>query len=766
MANSTSKPVEKPKGKIAKLKVAEAMQEDTYKGIVRVDSQVLKELGIRPGAIVKIEGQGRASVALVDRALPSDLGLAIVRMDGLIRRNAGASIGEFAFVRPANVKEAKSVVLAPARKGVIIQGHPMTFKKSLLGRPVMKGDVIGLGGARARRRTLSGSPFEDIFNMFGEDLAGGFGGFGLGGIKFVVVNTSPADAVLITQNTSIEVKPQAVKIKDEQIPDITYEDIGGLEGEIIKVREMIEIPLKQPEVFERLGVQPPKGVLLRGPPGTGKTLIAKAVANESGAHFISINGPEIVSKFVGEAEKNLRKLFDDAEKNAPSIIFIDEIDAIAPKREESTGEVERRIVAQLLALMDGLKGRGKVIVIAATNRPDALDPALRRGGRFDREIEVGVPSRKGRLQILKIHTRNMPLAKNISLTDMADITYGFVGADVESLCKEAAMSVLRRVMPEISSKEGKKIPVELLAKLKVTKKDFKEALKLVSPSAMREVLIETPKLHWQDIGGMNDAKQELREAVEWPLKHPDSFKNLGITPPRGILLYGPPGCGKTMLVKAAANESDANFISIKGPELLSKWVGESEKGIRKIFQKAKQVAPTMIFFDEVDALAPRRGHSSDAGVTERVVSQILTEIDGMEELNDVLIIAATNRPELVDPALLRPGRFDRFIYVKAPTEAARKEILALHTQDMPLAGDVNIDELARRTPNFSGADIKSLCTEAAMIALRGDMEAKLVEKQHFEAALRKVGASLDEKDSKRYKEAIEEVASGSPDYMG
>jgi len=754
------------KVKAAKLKVAEAMQEDTYKGIVRIDSQVLKELGIRPGAVVKIEGKDRASVALVDRALPSDLGLPIIRMDGLIRRNAGASIGEYAFVKAADAKEAKRVVLAPARKGVIVQGHPTTFKRSLLGRPVMKGDIISLGGARARRRTLSGSPFEDIFNMFGEDLAGGFGGFGIGGLKFVVVSTNPSDCVLITQNTEVEVKAQAVKIKEERIPDIAYEDIGGLETEITKVREMIEIPLKQPEVFERLGVQPPKGVLLRGPPGTGKTLIAKAVANESGAHFISINGPEIVSKFVGEAEKNLRTLFEDAEKNAPAIIFIDEIDAIAPKREDSYGEVERRIVAQLLALMDGLKGRGKVVVIAATNRPDALDQALRRGGRFDREIEIGVPSRKGRLQILKIHTRNMPLAKNVNLKELADITYGFVGADIETLCKEAAMNVLRRVMPDLPAKRDKKIPLELLSKLKVTKKDFKEAQKLVSPSAMREVLIETPKLHWTDVGALEEAKQELIEAVEWPLKHADSFDNLGIKPPRGILLYGPPGCGKTMLVKAAANESDANFISIKGPELLSKWVGESEKGVRKIFHKAKQVAPSIIFFDEVDALAPRRGHSSDSGATERVVSQILTEIDGMEELNDVVIIAATNRPELVDPALLRPGRFDRFIYIKAPTEKAREDILKIHTKDMPLAKTVDISALARRTKNFSGADLKSLCVEAAMIALRKDLDAKTVEKKHFDVALKKVGASLDEMDSKRYKEAIEEVAGKSPDYVG
>ena len=757
--------VKAPKEKVAKLKVAEAMQEDTYKGIVRVDSGILKELGIRAGSVVKIESKDRASVALVDRALPSDLGLPIVRMDGLIRRNAGASIGEYAFVKAADVKEAKTVTIAPARKGIVVQGHPMTFQKSLLGRPVMKGDVISMGGARARRRTLSGSPFEDIFNMFGEDLMSGFGGFGIGGLKFVIVNTNPTGAVLITQNTQIDVKSQAVAMKDEHIPDITYEDIGGLKEEIVKVREMIEIPLKHPEVFERLGVQPPKGVLLRGPPGTGKTLIAKAVANESGAHFISINGPEIVSKFVGEAEKNLRKLFDDAEKNSPAIIFIDEIDAIAPKREESYGEVERRIVAQLLALMDGLKGRGKVIVIAATNRPDALDPALRRGGRFDREIEIGVPSKAGRLQILKIHTRNMPLSKGVNVDELASVTHGFVGADIESLCKEAAMNVLRREMPELSAKEDEKIPQELLAKLRVRKLDFKEALKLVSPSAMREVLIETPNVRWTDVGDLEEAKREIKEMVEWPLEHPEAFKNMGIKPPRGILLYGPPGCGKTMLVKAAAKESEANFISIKGPELLSKWVGESEKGVRKMFQKAKQVAPTIIFFDEVDSLAPKRGHSVDSGATERVVSQILTELDGMEELADVVVIAATNRPELVDPALLRPGRFDRFIYIKAPTESARRDILAIHTKSMPLASDVNLVDLAKHTNNFSGADLKSLCSEAAMIALRENIDAKIVGKTHFATALKKVGASLDDKDSMRYKQIIEEIAS-KPDYMG
>ncbi|MFH0896646.1 MAG: CDC48 family AAA ATPase, partial [Candidatus Bathyarchaeota archaeon] len=679
-----------------KLKVAEASAEDAYKGIVRIDNAILRQLEIRPGDIIKVKGQ-KDSVAIVDRCLPADLGLPIIRMDGLQRHNAGTSIGDYVVMSKGEIKEATQVTIAPARKDIRIQAHPMMFKQALLGRAVQKGDVISMGGTSSRRQAFSGSPFEDIFRMLEGDFMGG--GFGMAGLRFVVVSTNPKEPVLITENTEIEVKSHAVELKEETsaAPDITYEDIGGLESEISKVREMIEIPLKHPEIFDRLGVHAPKGVLLYGPPGTGKTLIAKAVASESGANFMSINGPEIVSKFVGEAEKNLRKLFDEAEKNAPSIIFIDEIDAIAPKREESYGEVERRIVAQLLASMDGLKSRGRVIVIAATNRPNALDPALRRGGRFDREIEIGVPNKEGRLQILKIHTRNMPMAKDVDINELAAITHGFVGADLEGLVKEAAMSVLRRVRPDLDIKENEPLSDDALKKLIVTKQDFKEALKLVRPSAMREVLVETPKVKWEDIGGLDEAKQLLKETIEWPLKNPDAFTRMGIKPPRGILLYGPPGCGKTLMVKATATESEANFISIKGPELLSKWVGESEKGIREVFRRARQVSPAIIFFDEIDAIAPRRGMESGTHVTEQVVSQILTEMDGLEEMTDVVVIAATNRPELVDPALLRPGRFDRHILITVPSEKSREAILKIQTKGMPLAKEINIKVIAKKT---------------------------------------------------------------------
>jgi len=722
-----------------KLKVAEAVQDDVNKGIVRIDSEVMRTLGIKPGSIVEIEGEGKKTVAIAGRAFPADIGLNLIRMDGLTRRNAGTSIGEYVKVRPAKVQRAKFVILAPAQKGIILRIPPQMAKRALLGRALQKGDIISLGGVRRRRSTFTGSPFEDIFRMLEEDLNYGF----LTDVKFLVISSNPKGPVLITEDTEIEVKPEAVELAEEHIPDVTYEDIGGLKEEVRKVREMIELPLKHPELFERLGIQPPKGVLLYGPPGTGKTLLAKAVANESSAHFISINGPEIMSKWVGEAEQKLRKIFQEAEKNAPSIIFIDEIDAIAPKREESYGEVERRVVAQLLALMDGLKSRGKVIVIAATNRPDALDPALRRGGRFDREIEIGVPDKEGRHEILKIHTRNMPLAKDVDLKELAEVTHGFVGADLESLCKEAAMAAIRDIIPEINFKDEEKIPVHVLEKLKVSRKHFKEALKIVRPSAMREVLIERPKVKWADIGGLNKAKQELKEAVEWPLKRPETFKRMGIRPPKGILLYGPSGCGKTLLAKAVANESEANFISIKGPEILSKWVGESEKSIREIFKKARQVAPCIIFFDEIDSIAGRRGFEMGSKVGERIVDQLLTEMDGLEELTDVVVIAATNRPDLLDPALLRPGRFDRHILISAPDEQTRLKIFEIHTSKMPLAKDVDLKELARKTNYYSGADIAAVCREAAMRALRENLDAKEVKAKHFEEALKEIGPSLN-----------------------
>ncbi|RLE42284.1 ATPase, partial [Candidatus Woesearchaeota archaeon] len=706
-----------------KLKVIEAIQDDVNKGIVRIDSSFMRKIGVLPGDIVSIKG-GRETVSIVDRAYPGDIGLNVIRMDGITRRNAKASIGETVIVKKAEVEVAKRVVIAPARKGIHIKASPELFKQGLLGRAVMKGDIVSLGGSGRRRLAMSRLPqFEDIFNILDESLMG----FGFGDLKFIVVDVVPKKtAVVITDSTEVELNPEAVAVVEEEVLEVSYEDRGVLNEEIKKIRELVELPLKHPELFERLGIEPPKGVLLYGPPGTGKTLLAKAVANETNSNFIFINGPEIMSKYYGQSEENLRKVFSDAEKNAPSIIFIDEIDAIAPKREESKGEVERRVVAQLLALMDGLKSRGKVVVIAATNMPNELDPALRRPGRFDREIEIGVPKKEGRLEILKIHTRNMPLSKEVNLNRLAEITHGFVGADLASLAKETAMIVLRRILPELKLEENEPIPKELLEKLQIKQTDFYEALKVVRPSALREVLIERPTIGWKDVGGLEEVKQELKEAVEWPLKFPKAFTRLGIKPPRGILLYGAPGTGKTMLAKAVAKESEANFILVKGPELISKWVGESERGIRKVFEKARTAAPCIIFFDELDSLAPRRGAStSDSGVTERVVNQLLTEMDGLIELHDVIIIAATNRPDRLDTAILRPGRFDRIILCPVPDEKSRLEILKIHTKDMPLKG-VNLKELAKKTEGFVGADIEALCREAGMLALREDIKVKYV----------------------------------------
>jgi transitional endoplasmic reticulum ATPase len=732
-----------------RLKVTEAIQDDVNKGIVRIDSGFMHRIDVRPGDVLEIEGT-RKTVALVDRAYPSDIGLDFIRMDNLARKNARTSIGEQVTVRKAEVKEAKKVIIAPAKEGIVVKASPGIFKQGLLGRSVVKGDIISLGGTRRRRNTMSGSPFfDEVFPLLDE---ASMMGFGFTDLKFMVVETNPKQPVIITDATEIQLNPEAVELKEETVPDIAYEDIGGLQDEIKKVREMIELPLKHPEIFERLGVEPPKGVLLHGPPGTGKTLMAKAVANETNSHFVLINGPEIMSKYYGQSEENLRKKFEEAEKNAPSIIFIDEIDAIASKREETRGEVERRVVAQMLALMDGLKSRGKVVVIAATNVPNILDPALRRPGRFDREIEIGVPNKEGRLNILKIHTRNMPLAKDVNLREIASITHGFVGADLASLAKESAMIVLRRVLPDLQYDAEEAIPKEILEKLMIMKKDFKEALKVVRPSALREVLVEMPNIHWDDVGGLKSIKQELLEAVEWPLKHPEAFKRLGVKPPKGILLYGPPGTGKTMLAKAVATESEANFISIKGPELLSKWVGESEKAVREIFKKARQAAPAIIFFDEMDSLAPRRGVSSDSDVTARVVNQLLTEIDGLEALHDIVIIGATNRPDILDTALLRPGRFDRIIMTPVPDKAVRNEIFKIHTKNMPLSKTIKLEDLAERTDGYVGADIESICREAAIMALRENMSAKEITKDHFDQSLKKVRPSVTKDIEKSYKD--------------
>ncbi len=737
------------------LKVAEAIQDDVNKGIVRFDTPLMKEIDVRPGDIVELQGE-RTTVAIVDRALPGDIGQTIVRMDGLTRRNAKTTIGENVRIRKVEVVECKKITIAPARKGIMIRASPQIFKRGLLGRAVVKGDIVSLGGTRRRRTMMNENPFfDDMFSMLGDD---NLMSFGLGDLKFVVVESMPAKKpVLITENTRVVFNPEAVDVKEDQRIDVTYEDIGGLDEELKKIREMVELPLKHPEIFERLGIEPPKGVLLHGPPGTGKTLLAKAVANETNSNFILINGPEIMSKYYGQSEENLRKKFEDAEKNAPSIIFIDEIDAIASKREESKGEVERRVVAQLLAMMDGLHARGKVVVIAATNIPNQLDPALRRPGRFDREIEIGVPQYPGRLNILKIHSRNMPMAdkgkEKVDLEKIAAITHGFVGADLSALAKEAAMIVLRRVLPDINLQEEEELPVELLDKLIITNDDFLEALKVVRPSALREVLIEMPNITYNDIGGLDRVKQELIEAVEWPLKHKEAFARLGIKPPKGILLYGPPGTGKTLLAKAVAKESEANFISVKGPELLSKWVGESEKAVRKVFEKARQTSPCVVFFDEIDSLAPHRSASTgDSNVTERVVNQLLTELDGMQELNDVVVIAATNRPDMVDSALLRPGRFDRILLVPVPDKVTRKQIFEVHLKGMKMAKGVDVDTLVEKTEGYAGADIAAVCREAGMLALRENIKAKEVGMEYLLAALLKVRPSVNKQIEAAYKE--------------
>ena len=755
-----------------KLKVMEALQEEAYKGIVRVDTETMHAIGVHPGDVISITG-ARTTVAIVERAYPTDVGQQVIRMDGIMRRNAKTSIGEFITIKKIDVKEAKSVTIAPAQKGVMIKADPRIFRRTLLGRAVLKGDIIVPGGTKSRHRTMSESPFfEEVFSMFEESFTGGFG---LGGIRFIVASTTPKDnPVLITENTELTLNPKAVEISEEKIPEVTYEDIGGLSDEISKIREMVELPLKHPNLFLKLGIEPPKGVLLFGPPGTGKTLLAKAVANESEANFILVNGPELFNKFYGETEKRIRETFEEAEKNAPSIIFIDEIDAIASKREESYGELERRAVSQILAMMDGLKSRGKVIVIGATNRPNSIDPALRRPGRFDREVSIGVPNKQGRLNILKIHSRNMPLSKDVNLNRLADITHGFVGADVAALCKEAAMSVLRRILPEIKFGENSDIPEEVLEKLTVTDNDFMAALKFVRPSALREVLIENPNIKWEDIGGLEKVKQELKEAVEWPLKNPDSFKRLGIKQPKGILLYGPPGTGKSLLAKAIATESESNFILVNGPELLNKWVGESSKGIKKVFEKARQASPTIIFFDEIDSIASRRGLGEGNRVVDEMVNTLLAEIDGVQQLNDVVVIAATNRPDIMDPALLRPGRFDRLLLIPPPNKQERLEILKIHTKGMPLSKDVDIDKFAEKTDGYVGADLETVCREAGILALRENPDAKQVSKKHFDEAITKVKQSISKELMERYKDIEENylknaragLAKEIPDYFG
>ncbi len=757
------------------LRVAEAHQDDIGFNSVRIDTASMKEIGVRVGDYVEIEGN-RKTVAVVERAYPSDLNLRLVRMDGTTRKNAKAAIGENITVRKADITEADVVNLAPV-SNTSIKGGEELVGRLLNGRAVSKGDLVTVGNSN--KGGSMGSIFgEDLFNAFFQ--GGGFPGgafFGLSEFRFVVTATSPKGNVLITEDTEINISLEPVKMSEEtRVKHISYEDVGGLSDAVGKIREMVEMPLKHPEIFMRLGITPPKGVLLYGPPGTGKTLLARAVADESDAHFISINGPEVMSKWVGDAEKKLRELFEEAEKNAPSIIFIDEIDAIATKREESIGEVEHRVVSQLLTLMDGLKGRGKVIVIAATNRPNAIDPALRRPGRFDREIIIGVPNEKGRLEILKIHTRNMPLDKSVGpdgLEHLAKITHGFVGADLESLIKEAAMNVIRRNINDLNLKEHENIPKTVLERLIVKMDDFIEALRFVRPSAMREVLVEKPNVSWNDVGGLDRVKDQLREAIEWPIKHPEAFKKVGIMPPKGILLYGPPGTGKTMLAKAIANETESNFIAIKGPEIYNKYVGESEKRIREIFDKARQVSPAIIFIDEIDSIASSRSSFEGSNANEQVVNQLLTELDGIEPLKNVVVIAATNRIDRIDSAILRSGRFDSVVFVPPPNEKERKAIFKVYLDRMPIEGDKEklIDSLASRSEGYVGSDIERLTKEAGMVALRNDIGAEKISKDDLEKAFDIVKPSLTADEVKRYEETAVKVytrktKSGELTYFG
>jgi transitional endoplasmic reticulum ATPase len=692
------------------LKVAETNSRLVGRGMALIDPQVMKELDLSTGDVIEVSGEKKGYVILWSSPT-ADYGKKLIRIDGYTRSEIGVGIDDTVTIRKVIVKKAEQVILAPTEELSIV-GLEEYLPELLDGRVVAKGEVIPL-------------------NVMGRRIG------------FTVTSVSPSDAtVSLIDSTTEFVIGTVPKKGGKEVPRVTYEDIGGLRNEVQKVREMIELPLRHPEIFERIGIEAPKGVLLHGPPGTGKTLLAKAVANETNANFYSIGGPEIMSKFYGESEERLRQIFKEAQENAPSIIFIDEIDSIAPKREEVSGDMEKRIVSQLLTLMDGISSRGKLVVIGATNRPNAIDPALRRPGRFDREIEIGIPDEKGRMDILLIHTRGMPMTEDVDLASIARVTHGFVGADLQALSKEAAMRSLRRILPEIDLHQPK-IPAEILNKIKVTKQDFDEALKDVQPSAMREVLVQRPNIRWQDIGGLQGVKEELEEAIEWPLKHADLFAEADVKPPKGILLYGPPGTGKTMIAKAVATTSEANFISIKGPELLSKWVGESEKGVREIFRKARQAAPCVVFFDEIDSVAPKRGGSEgDSNVTERVISQMLTELDGLEDLKGVVVIAATNRPDIIDEALLRPGRFDRILEVPTPDKDARKQIFQIHTKKKPLDSDVDIDKLVERTDGMTGAEIAAIVNAAAMTAIKEHVNRKgtklKISMKHFENAFNKI----------------------------
>ena len=716
------------------LKVAETFSKFVGRGIALIDPRIIEEYDLRTGDVLELTNDhtSKKSYVLLWSSNPNDYGKGLIRIDGYTRENISAGIDDQVKVQKVNVENAEEIKMSPI-EDLNIVGLEGYLSEKLDGRVVSKDDVI-------------------LFNIMGKRIG------------FIIVSTKPQNpALLINSDTKFNIgSKSSISVQDKKIDRITYEDIGGIKNEVQKVREMIELPLRHPELFDKIGIEAPKGVLLHGPPGTGKTLLAKAVANETNANFYSIGGPEIMSKFYGESEGKLREIFLQAQENAPSIIFIDEIDSIAPKRDEVSGDVEKRIVSQLLSLMDGLKIRKKVVVIAATNRPNAIDPALRRPGRFDREIEIGIPDEEGRYDILQIHTRGMPLEQDIDLKSYAKVTHGFVGADLEMVAKEAAMRSLRRIIPEINLKESK-IPIGILNKIKITNQDFDDALKEVHPSAMREVLVQKPNIEWKDIGGLDNVKEELKEAIEWPLKHADLFNKAAIKPPKGILLFGPPGTGKTLLAKAVASTSESNFISIKGPELLSKWVGESEKGIREIFRKARQASPCVIFFDEIDAIAPRRSgyDAGDSHVTERLVSQMLTEIDGLEDLKGVVIIGATNRPDIIDEALLRPGRFDRLLEIPIPDNNTRKQILQIHLKKKPLASDVDIDKLVALTDSFTGAEIESLVNASAIAAVKEHVIAKEQKEMHHDQKTDyniKDISKINEQKESNLKEEEEELA--------
>jgi transitional endoplasmic reticulum ATPase len=740
-----------------KLTVKPLKQKDAGRGLAAIDRQAMAEMGLENGDYILIEGSNGRTVARVWPGYPEDEGRGVVRIDGRLRRETGTGVDDTVQVEKAEVRPASRLTVA-LPQNLRVRGNiaPM-IRQNLSGQAVTENQTVPVSFGLGPLSSMSGQK-----------------------VPLKIAKTEPGGTVVVTDSTEIEISERPAEqlsqtaAEQTQTPSVTYEDIGGLESELEQVREMIELPMRHPELFQQLGIEPPKGVLLHGPPGTGKTLMARAVANEIDAHFTDISGPEIMSKYYGESEEQLREVFEEAAENAPAVVFIDEIDSIAPKRDDTSGDVERRVVAQLLSLMDGLEERKEVVVIGATNRVDALDPALRRGGRFDREIEVGVPDKEGRTEILQVHTRGMPLAEDIDIEQYAENTHGFVGADIEQLAKEAAMNALRRIRPELDLEQDE-IDAETLERLEVTRDDLKHALKGIEPSALREVFVEVPDVTWDQVGGLEDTKERLRETIQWPLEYPQVFEQMDMQAAKGVLMYGPPGTGKTLLAKAIANEAQSNFISIKGPELLNKYVGESEKGVREVFEKARSNAPTVVFFDEIDSIAGERGqHTGDSGVGERVVSQLLTELDGLEELEDVVVIATTNRPDLIDQALLRPGRLDRHVHVPVPDAEARGKIFEVHTRSKPLADGVDLAELADRTEGYVGADIEAVCREASMAASRefinsvdpGAVDETVgnvrVTPEHFERALEEVGPSVDAELRERYEEVEEQFERAEP----